>query len=278
MVKIKWKSIGQRILEWLLSVWKGFVGGLNHLPYAFYIQVHPFDGFFRLKNEQSRRSIPCAVILYAMEYKNNRYAIVTNTKVYQYFSGNKMEYTAKVGRNRKKVILNFEAKDFSVNLDSTPVYVKKKEGADVIFPKEMMAFFPLNDKAYVVDALSEVYTNYDLNYLRIKRLDKSFDHMFLYDGKDLYFFLDEVTLIVGNKEITLSPMSYVSCSYLNMVEYYDYSNDKYVTIELGNENVYVKNDYMNIDVSLDKVIYKDSINLIGGKLSNYKKITDMEEK
>ena len=48
MVKIKWKSIGQRILEWLLSVWKGFVGGLKHLPYAFYIQVHPFDGFFRL--------------------------------------------------------------------------------------------------------------------------------------------------------------------------------------------------------------------------------------
>lgn len=219
-----------------------------------------------------------AVILYAMEYKNNRYAIVTDTKVYQYFSGNKMEYTAKVGRNRKKVILNFEAKDFSVNLDSTPAYVKKKEGVDVIFPKEMMAFFPLNDKAYVVDALSEVYTNYDLNYLRIKRLDKSFDHMFLYDGKDLYFFLDEVTLIVGDKEIILSPMSYVSCSYLNMVEYYDYSNDKYVTIELGNENVYVKNDYMNIDVSLDKVIYKDSFNLIGGKLSNYKKITDMEEK
>ena len=66
-----------------------------------------------------------------------------------------------------------------------------------------MAFFPLNDKAYVVDALSEVYTNYDLNYLRIKRLDKSFDHMFLYDGKDLYFFLDEVTLIVGDKELFL---------------------------------------------------------------------------
>lgn len=34
--------------------------------------------------------------------------------------------------------------------------------------------------------------------------------MFLYDGKDLYFFLDEVTLIVGDKEIILSPMSYVS--------------------------------------------------------------------
>lgn len=74
-----------------------------------------------------------AVILYAMEYKNNRYAIVTNTKVYQYFSGNKMEYTAKVGRNRKKVILNFEAKDFSVNLDSTQYMLKRR--------REQMLYF-----------------------------------------------------------------------------------------------------------------------------------------
>lgn len=35
---------------------------------------------------------------------------------------------------------------------------------------------------------------------------------------------------------------------------------------------------MNIDVSLDKAIYKDDFTLLGGKLSNYKKITDMEEK
>lgn len=66
MVKIKWKSVGQRILDWLLSVLRGFVDGLKHLPYALYIQVHPFDGFFRLKNERERRSIPCAVIIYVL--------------------------------------------------------------------------------------------------------------------------------------------------------------------------------------------------------------------
>ena len=219
-----------------------------------------------------------AVILYAREYKNNRYANNKDVNVYQYFSGSKMEYVAKIGRNRKNVVLNFESKEFSVSLDSTPVYVADKKNIDVIFPKEMAVFFPLKDKIYQVDALSELYVKNDLTYLRTKRLDKTFDHMFLYDGKDLYFFIDEVTLVIGDQEIKLSPMSYVSCSYLNMVEYYDYSNDKYVTIELGNGNVYVKNDYMNIDVSLDKVIYKDSFNLIWGKLSNYKKITDMEEK
>lgn len=219
-----------------------------------------------------------AVILYVREYKNNRYANNKDVNVYQYFSGSKMEYVAKIGRNRKNVILNFESKEFSVSLDSTPVYIDDKKNIDVIFPKEMAVFFPLKDKIYQVDALSELYVKNDLTYLRTKRLDKTFDHMFLYDGKDLYFFIDEVTLVIGDKEIKLSPMSYVSCSYLNMVEYYDRESDTVKVIDLNNENVYVKNDYMNIDVSLDKAIYKDDFTLLGGDLSNYKKITDMEEK
>ena len=45
-----------------------------------------------------------AVILYAREYKNNRYANNKDVNVYQYFSGSKMEYVAKIGRNRKNVL------------------------------------------------------------------------------------------------------------------------------------------------------------------------------
>lgn len=86
--------------------------------------------------------------------------------------------------------------------------------------------------------------------------------MFLYDGRDLYFFIDNTTLVIGTEEIPLSPMSYVSCSYTNMLEYYDKENDKYEIIPLTDERVYVKNDYMNIDVTLDKVIYKDSFYLL----------------
>ena len=126
-----------------------------------------------------------AVILYAREYKNNRYAINENVNVYQYFSGNKMEYVAKIGRNRKKVILNFESKDFAVNLDSTPVYVKDDKNIDVIFPKEMALVDPLKDKIYQVDALSELYVENNLTYLRLNRFNKNFDHVFLYDGRDL---------------------------------------------------------------------------------------------
>mgnify|MGYP004599250817 CR=1 FL=1 len=219
-----------------------------------------------------------AVILYVREYRNNRYAEYKEVNVYQYFSGNKMEYVAKIGRNRKGVVLNFEAKDFTASLDSTPVYINKKDTTEVIFPKEMAMFFPIKNKVYQVDALSNLYIKNDLVYLRLKRLDKTFDHMFLYDGRDLYFFIDSTTLVVGTEEIPLSPMSYVSCSYTNMLEYYDKENDKYEIIPLTDERVYVKNDYMNIDVTLDKVIYKDSFYLLGGNFSNYQKITDIEEK
>ena len=142
----------------------------------------------------------------------------------------------------------------------------------------MAMFYPLQNKIYQVDALSNLYIKNDLVYLRLKRLDKTFDHMFLYDGRDLYFFIDNTTLVIGTEEIPLSPMSYVSCSYTNMLEYYDKENDKYEIIPLTKERVYVKNDYMNIDVTLDKVIYKDSFYLLGGNLSNYQKITDIEEK
>ena len=222
--------------------------------------------------------ISIAVILYVREYRNNRYAEYKEVNVYQYFSGNKMEYVAKIGRNRKGVVLNLEAKDFVASLDSTPVYINKKDTTEVIFPKEMAMFYPIKNKIYQVDALSNLYIKNDLVYLRLKRLDKTFDHMFLYDGRDLYFFIDNTTLVIGTEEIPLSPMSYVSCSYTNMLEYYDKENDKYEIIPLTDERVYVKNDYMNIDVTLDKVIYKDSFYLLGGNLSNYQKITDIEEK
>ena len=59
-----------------------------------------------------------AVILYVREYKNNRYAENKDISVYQYFSGHKMDYIAKIGRNRKGVVLNFEPNDFAIFVTS----------------------------------------------------------------------------------------------------------------------------------------------------------------
>lgn len=216
-----------------------------------------------------------AIFLYSREYKNNRYAEVKEVNVYQYFSGVKMEYTAKISRNKKNVILDYDSDDSVVNLDSTPIYII--DGDNAIFPKEMSIVFPLKDKEYKVNALAEIYMENDLYYLNIRNLNKSFDHIFYFDGSNLYFFVDDIILSIGNKDVKLSPMSYVSCSYLNMVEYYDKDTDSYGIVDITNESVIAKNDYMTIDVCSDKIVYKDSFTLLTKDFSMLDKVNDIEE-
>lgn len=217
-----------------------------------------------------------AILLYSKEYKSNRYAYVSEVDVYQYFSGTKMEYVANISRNKKGVVLEYENKDYVVSLDSTPVYVKDKD--NVIFPKEMSIVFSLKDEQYQVNALSEIYKEHGLYYLSLRNIKESYDHVFFYDGSNLYFFIDEVTLIVGNKTIELSPLSYVSASYGNFVEYYDYANDTYEMIDISNnDEVFVKNDYMNVNVTLDEIVYKDGFTLLINDFSFLSKIIDMNK-
>ena len=216
-----------------------------------------------------------AILLYTREYKNNRYAYVSEVDVYQYFSGNKMEYVANISRNKSDVILEYENKDYPVSLDSTPVYIKDKD--NVIFPKEMSIVFPLNNIEYRVNALAEVYKKFDLYYLNIRNLNKNFEHLFFFDGNNLYFFVDNVTLVVGGETIELSPLSYVSALYLNFIEYYDYSTDTYGMIDISsNQKVVVTNEYMTINVATDEVQYKNSFMFLTKDFSVLDKITDMK--
>lgn len=215
-----------------------------------------------------------ALFLYGREYKNNRYAYEKEEIVYQYFSTNKIEYKSTISRNKKDVILDISSKEFNVSLDSTPIYIKDSD--NVIFPQEMSVFFPIKDKQYVVNALTEIYKKNDLYYLNQKGINKTFDYMFLYDGKDLYFFLDTVKIKLGDREITLSPMSYLNCSYLNLLSYYDKESDTYEVIELDNNTstILVETEYMTIDVASDKVIYKDDFTMLVNEFSSLPKLVD----
>ena len=81
---------------------------------------------------------------------------------------------------------------------------------------------------------------------------------------------------MGDKEITLSPMSYIDCSYLNLLSYYDKESDTYEIIELNNTNssVLVETKYMTIDVSSDEIIYKDDFTMLINNFSSLPKLVD----
>ena len=185
-----------------------------------------------------------AVFLYTREYKNNRYAKTEEVDVYQYFSGLKLEYKAKISRNKKNVILKYEPKD----------------------------------EVYSISSLAEVYKKNNLYYLNQKNINTPQDHAFYYDGIDLYFFPEATTIEVGSQKIELSPMSYLNCSYQSLLEYYDKANDTYKKIDLTDENVIVSNDYYKIDVTLDKVIYQNSFRILDNDFSSLPKINEKENK
>ena len=215
-----------------------------------------------------------ALILYIKEYKENRYVNMSSEEVYQYFSEIKLEYKANIGRNRKKVVLKYEPSSEVVNLDNVPIYLNGKDR--VIFPKEMSLFMVLNDKQYQVSSLSEIYKKNDLYYLRYKNVNNVFDYSFLYDGGNLYFFLDEVSVNINDREIVkLSPLSYINCSYQNFSEYYDKEKDEFKSIDLKNSDIVtVTNDYMTVDVTMDKVVYKNGFTILNNDFSTLIKLVD----
>lgn len=216
-----------------------------------------------------------AVLLYTKEYKSNRYSTSKEIEVYQYFSKAKLEYTSIISRNKKDVILNLTPKDEIVNLSSIPIYIKDKD--NVIFPKEMMIVMPIEDKVYTTSPLAELYKKNGLYYLNQKNINKPLDHVFYYDGTDLYVFPEETELQIKDTKIKLSPMSYVNCSYQNLLEYYDKNTDTYTQLELTNEIVTVSNDYYQVDVTLDKVIYQNSFRILDNDFTSLPKITELEK-
>ena len=211
-----------------------------------------------------------AVFLYTREYKNSRYSKTTSENVYQYFSGVKLSNTAKISRNKNNAIVNYET-DSNVSLDSTPIYIENKEST--IFPKEMDMVFPLTGVEKRLPILSEIYKENGLYYVNINRLNKPYDDYFLYDGRDLYYFVSEVTILMGSNEVKLSPMSYVSCSYHNLLEYYDKGSDSYVQLDYD-KDVIVYNDSMRIDVSNDKILYKDGFKILTSSFEVLDKLSD----
>ena len=59
------------------------------------------------------------------------------------------------------------------------------------------------------------------------------------------------------------------------VSSYDKENDIFETINITNEKVIVKNDYMTIDVASDKVVYKDSFSFLIKDFNMLNKFNDI---
>lgn len=178
----------------------------------------------------------------------------TEDNFYQYFYDKKYEYKGVVSTNRHDVIVDFKTDDYDITFDSTPIYYSNID--KVIFPKDMSVVMPtLNCAEYLAKGYSYLEVNKDNYILTTDNYSNKLGKYFLFDGGDLYFFLDEVTLKIGDSEIKISPMSYVVAKYNNSISYYDKKNDTYKTVDTKDDKSLVYNDYYKVYVSLDQIDY-----------------------
>lgn len=194
-------------------------------------------------------------LIYYKVMMGNNYHVDTEEVVYQYFNGEKYQYNAVVSKNKKGVVVDFKPKDREINLDSTPIYYNSS--SVVLFPKNMSVVMPtISCSEYLAKGYSYIDYNKGIYHLTTDKYYGKLNHYFLFDGKDLYFFIEPVELVIGKETIKLSSYSYITTSYSNVLAYYDKKNDTYKSVSLNDEDVYVQNDYYKIYLLRDTIDYQ----------------------
>ncbi len=231
--------------------------------------------FEKWVQENYKLIIPISLIVvvfisFLVYYKimvSSNYRVDKKEAVYQYFNDEKYPYQAVVSKNKKGVVVDFKPKDIEVNLDSTPVYYQS--GNVVLFPRDMSVVMPtLSCAEYLSRGYSYITYQKGIYQLTTNRYFGKLNHYFFYDGKDLYFFIEPVTLVIGKEEVNLSSYSYLVAKAQNSISYYDKKNDLYRTIQSDDMDIYVKNDYYKIYVARDIIDYQGQNVVLTASLEN----------
>lgn len=183
------------------------------------------------------------------EYKYDNTRKKDEIEVFQYFGGMKNEYTAIITYNLKDSVVNLESKNKKIEYDSIPVYFKDED--KVLFPHEMTIVFPLREGSqFKLYKYAIYYKDDNLHYIKNNTDLGNYNYFFLYDGKDVFFFPDEVTLRIDGKDYKqLGEKSYVSVVGGLTLIYYDTATDSSEVIELDGRMVTVVNDNMDVNIS-----------------------------
>ena len=185
---------------------------------------------------------------------------------YQYFAGRKVEYEGTLKINRKNNIVDLDTGKQKIDLTSVPVYYQEDK-VKVLLPQSMTIVRPLSGykQEKTVNFSTITWDKDNTAYLlKSNEYDAEITNSFLYDGVDLYFFLTETNIKIGNDEITLSPMSYIRVNVGNSLEYYDHESDTYKMMEITTEQVIATNKDFEVNLSSDKVTNYDDIILLMG--------------
>ena len=234
------------------------------------------DKVIKFCKEKYKILIPVMVVVVLLitvyflyrEYRYDSYRNKVEAKVYQYFGGIRTDYTAVLTYNLSDKLIEVKPKTEKIEYDSTPIYYQKED--KVLFVKEMNIAFPLREgsqyKLYKYSFLEEVD---GADVITTNSGENTYTNFFLYDGKGLYFFVNEMTIYIDGEEyIKLSPMSYVEIIGGYTMVYYDKETNDSKVLEIEGKEITAVSDNINVNlsrkyilVSSKKILLADPSNL-----------------
>ena len=224
--------------------------------------------------------IVVAIVFIVIAYKIFSVVSVKNQRIdlsgnefYQYFSGIKGEYSGKMEilhkENGQKTLILEEGG--TVDLDATPMYYRNLLGR-VLLPAEIEIVYPIQRKNCKLEPYTILYKeNKEIKVKKFKDNDsksKKISDAFLFDGQDMYMFLENTTIKVGEEEYLVSPFSYAYVSYRDHIEIYDYEKDEDIMIQNVefDKDIIAYTDLYTINMSIDYVEYDGLQQLLIKKL------------
>lgn len=220
----------------------------------------------KFKNKRLNSSILAIIILilllicsFVLFFEINGYRSIQESTidVYYYFANVRIDFNGKILYNSKERILNLEGDN--IILTSTPVYYNNQD--TMILPSNMEIVQPYkNSPMHSLGTFAKIYYRGNYLYANIENgIGRLYD-CFLYDGNDLYVFLEDTTVIIGDEKYELNPMSFIEVSG-NNVEIYNKKTDYHVNFTTDSKVMAYTDEY-SIDLVVDAVNYNSNYYLL----------------
>jgi len=200
----------------------------------------------------------CAYVLF---FEINDYRKIREEKYdfYYYFISTKINFEATASINGQDRIMGLSSHQVAFN--STPVYYEDYVG-EVILPATMEIVFPYKSMPmYKLGAYSKIFYKNNSLYVNSEAGYGAIYNCFLYDGEDLYFFIEETTVKIGEELYTLSPLSFIEVDD-NYIRMYNMQKDEYKFIEDFEKDVTAYTSNYMIELSRDSFSISNSYYLL----------------
>ena len=202
------------------------------------------------------------VLLFVFQAREELQQFTMESKeLYTFAADHKLEYTGKLTLNHENNVTKMTYNGEEITFLSEPIYYKDQK--KLVFPNKMSVVFPISNRnQYKINRFTVIDNEGVQPYAQNVDLNYGLTNAFIYDGYDVYVFVEAGTITYGDKTVEVSPMSFARCEYKGALSIYNFEKDEMIYEEMINDNVTATFENYSIDLSSDLLIVSEEPSLL----------------